>query len=290
MNVIIQAIVTGLLLGGLYALVGVGMSMIFGVMKLTNLAHGDFMILSSFIIVVFLQHVTNNMFVALILTIIVMLFFGTIVQKFLINRVIDKGADSPLLVMFGLSVIIQNALFLIFGPNAQIINTELMRTNIVSTQMLSVSALHLVNFLVAVAIIVALTVIMNKSSLGRAIRASSSNIKAAELMGINTKRMYIYAMGLTIIVTCVAGLLVGSTFMYFNFTGTQYLIIAFGVVVIGGMGSLMGTLIGGMILGLSQLLGATFFGTPYQTLSGFLVLLIILSIRPQGLFSKAIRK
>ena len=126
--------------------------------------------------------------------------------------------------------------------------------------------------------------------MGRAIRAASSNTKAAELMGVNTKRMYIYAMCLTVIVTSIAGLLVGSTFIFFNFTGTQYLIMAFGVVVIGGMGSLVGTFIGGIILGLAQLLGAHFLGITYQLISGYLALLIVLAIRPQGLLSKAVRK
>jgi len=286
----IQPLVTGILLGGLYAIIGVGMSLIFGIMKLTNLAHGDIMIMSAFLTTIIAQQITGNPILALFITIIIMIPFSILIQKFLINKVIDRGAEAPLLIMFGLSVAIQNGLFLIFGPGAHGVPTALRGVNVISTSHLSVSALHLVNFIVAVVIISALAVIMSKTPFGRAIRASSSNTKAAELMGVNTKRMYIYAMCLTVIVTSIAGLLVGSTFIFFNYTGPQYLIIAFGVVVIGGMGSLVGTFIGGMILGLSQLLGATIFGFPYQDLSGYIVLLILLAIRPQGLLSKAVRK
>jgi len=286
----IQAAVTGILLGGLYAIIGVGMSLIFGIMKLTNLAHGDIMIMSTFITMIVAQQFTGNPILALFITIIVMIPFSVLIQKFLINRVIDQGTEAPLLIMFGLSVAIQNALFLVFGPSSRIISNDLIRLNIISTRHLSVSAMHLINFIVAAVVIGALALLMNKTSVGRAIRASSSNTRAAELMGVNTKRMYIYAMCLTVIVTSIAGLLVGSTFVFFNFTGTQYLILAFGVVVIGGMGSLVGTFIGGMILGLAQLLGAQFFGVGYQLLSGYLTLLIVLAIRPQGLLSKAVRK
>jgi len=286
----IQAVVTGTLLGGLYAIIGVGMSMVFGIMKLTNLAHGDLMILSSFLTVIIAQQVTGNPILALFITIIIMIPFGALIQKFLINKVIDKGANAPLLIMFGLSIAIQNALFLIFGSGSRVMDTDLIRRNIVSTSNLTIPAQHLINFIVAVAVICVLALVMSKTPLGRAIRASSSNTMAAELMGINTKRMYIYAMSLTIIVTSIAGLLVASTFVFFHYTGTQYLIMAFGVVVIGGMGSLVGTLIGGIIMGLSQLLGSYFFGFVYQMHSGYLALLIVLTIRPQGLLSKAVRK
>ena len=112
----------------------------------------------------------------------------------------------------------------------------------------------------------------------------------SELLGVNTKRMYIYAMCMTVVTASIAGLLLGMTFPFVPTTGPQYLIIAFGVVVIGGMGSLMGTLLGGIILGLAQLVGSTFFGIGYQQLIGFIVLLVVLAIRPQGLLSKAIRK
>lgn len=290
MDTLLQSVVTGFLLGGLYALIGVGMSLIFGIMKITNIAHGDLMILATFFTMTFAMKFTDNVVIALLLTIAVMILIGVLVQKFLINKVIDKGAEPALLVCFGLSVTIQNALLLAYGPNSESIPTTLVNTNILHTAHLSVSGQYALNFVAAVVVICVLSLVMKKTSLGRAIRATSSDIVAAEMLGVNTKRMYIYAMCLTMAATCIVGLLVGQTFVFYPSSGTQYLIIAFGVVVIGGMGSIFGTLIGGIILGLSQLLGSNFLGTPYQILTGYLVLLIILTLRPQGLLSKKVRR
>jgi branched-chain amino acid transport system permease protein len=282
----IQAIVTGILLGGLYALIGVGMSLVFGIMKITNIAHGDLMILSAFFTMVFTRLISGSVILALLLSIVVMIIIGALVQKFLINQVIDKGSEPPLLVTFGLSIIIQNALLLVFGANSNSISTRLNKINILQSNFIAISGQYALNCAVAIAVIVALSLIINKTSFGRAIRATSSDVTAAELMGINTKRMYVYAMALTMCATCIAGLLVGETFVFYPSSGTQYLIIAFGVVVIGGMGSIMGTLLGGLILGLAQLIGAEIFGVTYELLIGYIVMLIILTIRPQGLLSK----
>ncbi|MDR3294457.1 MAG: branched-chain amino acid ABC transporter permease [Clostridiales Family XIII bacterium] len=285
-----QAVVTGVLLGGLYAVIGIGMSLIFGIMKLTNIAHGDIMILGTFLTMRIAQSLTGNPVIALLLTIVIMLVFAFAIQNFLINKVIAKGAEPALLVTFGLSIIISNALFLVFGANTRTIPSQLVTTNLIRTAHVSVSMMYAVNFIVAVAVIAVLSLVMNKTSLGRAIRAASSDTVMSELLGINTKHMYVYAMMLTVVTAAIAGMLVGMTFPFYPTTGTQYLIIAFGVVVIGGMGSLPGTLVGGIILGLAQLVGANFIGPTYQQLTGFLVLLVILAIRPQGLLSKAVRK
>ena len=285
-----QAIVTGVLLGGLYAIIGIGMSLIFGIMKLTNIAHGDIMILSTFLTMFITQNLTGNPVLALLITIVVMMLFAVGIQKFLINRVVTKGAEPALLVTFGLSIIISNALMLAFGANTQTIQSPLVAMNLIRTQYVSVSAMYMVSFIVAVVVIVVLSLVMSKTSFGRAIRAASSDTMMSELLGVNTKHMYIFAMMLTVVTASIAGMLVGMTFPFYPTTGTQYLIIAFGVVVIGGMGSLLGTLIGGIILGLAQLVGANFIGPTYQQLIGFIVLLVILAIRPQGLLSKAVRK
>jgi len=290
MDTLLQSVVTGLLLGGLYALIGVGMSLIFGIMKITNIAHGDLMILSTFFTMTLALRFTGSVLPALLLSIVAMVLVGILTQKFLINKVIDKGAEPALLVTFGLSIAIQNALLLGYGANSRSLPTTLMNTNLLHTEHLSVSGQYAVNFFVAAAVIAALSLILKKTSLGRAIRASSSDLLAAELMGINTKKMYVYAMCLTMAATSIAGLLVGQTFVFYPSSGTQYLIIAFGVVVIGGMGSIFGTLLGGLILGLSQLIGASLLGTPYQILSGYLVLLLLLTLRPQGFLSKKIRE
>jgi len=285
MEVLLQSLLNGILLGGLYAVIGLGMSLIFGIMGLINLAHGDLIIVSTYISMVVAIHYSGNVFIALLITVLVMIVVGLFCQSVLINRVVDKGAEPPLLITFGLSVILQNVLQLIFGADAKSIPTKLAAANAITTPWFSISAIYLIDFVVSILVILSLHFIIMKTYFGRAIRATSGDVVASELLGLNTKRIYAVTMALAMVTASIAGLLVGMTFTYYPTTGTEYLIIAFGVVVIGGMGSLVGTLMGGIILGLAQMLGSYFFGMAYQLFFGYVVLLIILTFRPQGLFA-----
>lgn len=287
---IIQSILNGILLGGLYAIIGIGMSLVFGIMGLTNLAHGDLIIVGAFLSMTFATQFFGSLWISLLITIVIMMMIGFVMQHFLINKVLDKGAEPALLATFGVSICLSNALLLVFGADARSISSSFASANIITTKIFSLSAVYVLDFIVAIAVIVALHYMLKYTYFGRSIRATSDDASAAELMGVNTKRIYSYTMCLAMVSATIAGLLVGMTFVFYPSTGTQYLIIAFGVVVIGGMGSLMGTLVGGMILGLAQLLGAYFFGTGYQLLVGYLVLLILLTIKPEGLLSTATRK
>lgn len=287
---IIQSALNGILLGGLYAVIGIGMSLIFGIMGLTNLAHGDFIIVGTFICMILAAELVGSLWLALAITILVMTVMGFVIQNFLINKVLDKGPEPALLTTFGISICLSNALLLFFGADARSINISFATTNIVATELITVPAVYTVDFIVAICVIVTLHYVLNHTYLGRAIRATADDSRAAELMGVDTKKVFSYTMGLAMISAAIAGLLVGTTFVFYPSTGTQYLIIAFGVVVIGGMGSLIGTLAGGIILGLAQLLGAFFFGSGYQLLSGYLVLLIILTVKPEGLLAAKTRK
>lgn len=287
---LLQCIVTGILLGGLYAVIGVGMSIVFGIMKLTNIAHGNLMILASFIIMVLTTSYIPNVILALIITIAIMVIIGFLFQKILVNKVIEKGDEPALLVTFGLSIVVQNLLDIIFGADARSIRNAFATVNVIQTEKVSVSGAYLMNFVVAVIVIILLSLIIKNTYLGRAIRATSDNKKAAELMGINTKSFFAITMAIAMATAAIAGLLVGNTFVFYPFSGTTYLIIAFGVVVIGGMGSIGGTLIGGIVLGLAQLLGSYFFGTGFQMLTGYVFMFFVLALRPNGLFARATRK
>lgn len=287
----IQVIVTGILLGGLYSMIGVGMSLVFGIMGLTNLAHGDLMILGTYITMVVANLLGCNLIVSTLISVVVMCVLGFIIQQFLVNQVMDKGQAPALLVTFGLSIFLSNLMLKIFSADNQIINNPLASKNVVTTDVLSISASYLISFIIACAIIIGLSLVMQKTNFGRAIRATSDDVMAAELMGVNTKLAYAAAMVICMGITAVAGSLVGSTFTFYPSSGTQYLIIAFGVVVIGGMGSLFGTLVGGIVLGVAQLLGGFIFGSGVQMLVAYVVLLVILALRPNGLFAaSAVRK
>ncbi len=286
MQDVMQPLLNGILLGGIYAAVGVGLSMIFGIVRMVNLAHGDLMILSSYIMLVVSNAIGVNPYLSLIVALPAMFLIGFCIQKFLLNRVLGIGMEPPLIVAFGLSIILQNGLLLVFSPDAQSLKTSLSIKSINLTETLSIPVIYLVGFLFGVGLILILQLFFRNTYLGRAIRAASDDEAAAQFMGINTKNIFAIAMGIAMMTAAVAGVLIGTTFTFFPHTGPQYLIIAFGVVIIGGAGSMIGTLIGGLILGLAQLMGAYFFGSGYQLLSGYVILILVLALRPQGLFGQ----
>jgi branched-chain amino acid transport system permease protein len=222
--------------------------------------------------------------------VIIMMAIGFVVQNFLVNNVLDKGSEPALLVMFGVSIFLANFLLKIFGADNQSIPNKLASMNVVSTPALSVSAMYLFSFIVGVIVIAFLHLLMQRTNFGRSIRATSDDTMAAELMGVNTRRAYTMAMMIALGTAAIAGSLVGSTFVFYPSSGTQYLILAFGVVIIGGMGSLIGTLLGGIVLGVAQLLGGYFFGSGVQMLVAYIVLLVLLAVRPNGLLASAVRK
>jgi branched-chain amino acid transport system permease protein len=286
MQSLAQPIMNGILLGGLYAAIAIGLSTMFGIVKLVNLAHGDLIILSSFISLVLISSTGVNPLWTLLVVVPVMYLLGYFIQSFLLNRVLGKEMEPPLLVAFGLSIIVQNLLLLIFTPDARALETSLVLMTIPIAEHLYIPVVYLLDFLSSVAVILFLHYFFQKTFTGRAIRAASDDRVAAKLMGVDTKSVYAKAMGISMMTAGVAGVLVGMTFTFYPQTGPQYLIIAFGVVVIGGLGSMKGTLVGGLVLAVAQLLGSHFFGSGYQLLSGYLVLLFILAVRPRGIFGR----
>ena len=279
-------IMNGLLLGGLYGIVGIGMSMIFGIVRVVNLAHGDLVILASYLSFVTLSIFNVSPLLTLVLVIPAMFLIGFVIQYYLVNRVVGQGMNPPLLVAFGLSIIVQNLLLLIFTPDARALLTSISIATLPIGNFINIPVVYLVDFIGSLLTIFLLSRFFNRTYLGKAIRAASDDEGAAQLMGINTKRIYAWAMAIAGGTAAIAGVLVGMTFTFYPHTGPDYLIIAFGVVIIGGLGSLIGTFLGGLILGLAQILGAHFLGPGFQLLSGYIILLIVLAFKPTGLFAK----
>jgi branched-chain amino acid transport system permease protein len=262
------------------------MSMIFGIVRLVNLAHGDLVIVASYLSLVLLSFIKVSPLFTLIAVIPIMFIIGFAIQYYLINRVIGKGMNAPLLVAFGLSIILQNLLLLIFTPDARTLLSSIAVKSLALGGFLTIPLVYFVDFIGAIIVILLLSQFLRKTYLGKAIRAASDDEGAAQLMGINTKVIYAWAMALAMGTAGVAGVFVGMTFTFYPHTGPEYLIIAFGVVIIGGLGSLFGTFLGGLILGLAQILGAHFLGPGFQLLSGYMILLIVLALKPTGLFAK----
>ncbi len=279
--IVIQYLINGILLGGIYALLGVGMTMIFGIVKLTNLAHGEFVIIGAYASTLIAQALGVDPILTLIVTIPFMFLIGMGLQSGLINRVMQKGSEPALLVTFGLSIILQDAMLLLFSADARHAGAAYSST-ILKIGSVSIALLDIILLAISLISICILTWFLNKTYMGRSIRATSDDTQAAALMGVSVKKTYAIAMGIAMATAAVAGLCIGLKWTFYASSGGSYLLIAFGVVVIGGMGSIPGTLVAGLIFGLAQVIG----GANYGLLISYILLIIMLAVRPQGLFSK----
>ena len=285
----VDTILQGLLLGGLYALFATGLSLIFGVMRIVNLAHGDLSILAAFLAVVAVESLGLDPFVALVLVAPVMAALGYGLQTLVLNRLLGQGILPPILVTFGLSIIIQNALLEIFSADSRRLDPGGIETASVALRgQLAVGWLPLITLAVAVAILLGLQGLIGRLSVGRAFRATSDDQETAELMGIDNRRLYGLAMALSLGIVAVAGVFLGIRTTFTFASGPDRLLFAFEAVIIGGLGSLWGTLVGGAVLGVAQTVGAK-LSPGWGILTGHLVFLAVLLLRPQGLFAKARR-
>ena len=280
-----SAIVQGTLLGGLYALFAAGLSLIFGVMRLVNIAHGDLIVLAAYLGLSTTVMLGIHPFVALLIVMPAMAGIGYVLQRGILNRTLGDDILPPLLVTFGLSVIIQNALLEGYSADPQKLNAGLVETASVPLGGLTVGVLPLLTFGIAVAVIAALQFMFYRTSLGRAFRATSDNSDIAQLMGLNKAHVFGMAMALALAVTAIAGILLGVRTSFDPSVGGARLIFGFEAVIIGGLGNLWGTLAGGIILGVAQTIGAK-IDPGWQLLSGHIAFLVVLAVRPQGLFPR----
>ena len=278
-------ITMGILLGGLYTLIALGLSLIFGVMKLVNVAHGDFVILSSYVAFSLFTAFGIDPILALVLLVPAAFGLGWLVQTYLLNRAFKISMEAPMIIAFGLSLIIQNFCQIMWTPLSRGLTTDYALNNL-SLGPINLPLVYVLDFLAAVVVTLGLRAFLKYTYLGKAIIASSQNEKAALLMGVKTRNIYIFTFALAIAFAAIAGVFLGLTFPFVPTSGVSFLIIAFGVVILGGMGSVLGTLVGGIVFGLSQTLGGYFIGANAQLLIAYLMVLVIMAIRPQGIFSR----
>jgi branched-chain amino acid transport system permease protein len=283
----VDAVVQGVLLGALYALLATGLSLVFGVMRMVNLAHGDLSTLAAYLALVVVQATGINPFLALPVVVPLMMALGYLLQRLLLNRSIDHGPLSPLLITFGLSVIIQNVLLDVFsadsrGLDAGAIENESIRF----TDQIAVGVFPTLTFVVAVVVLGGLGLVLARTQLGRALRATSDDHTAARLVGIDHRHLYAVALAIALGTVAIAGVFLGIRTTFGPTDGPTRLISAFEAVIIGGLGSLWGTFVGGIVLGVAQAVGNQ-ISPSFQLLAGHLVFLAILMFRPHGLFAPA---
>jgi branched-chain amino acid transport system permease protein len=282
LNVILQ----GVLIGGLYAMFAAGLSLIFGVMRLVNIAHGDLIVLAAYVSLMATQTFGMDPLTSLLLVVPVMALIGYGLQRGLLNRTLGDDLLPPLLVTFGLSIIIQNGLLELFTADSRKLQAGAIEIHTFQlVQNLWIGALPLIQFVVAVAVIGGLQLLFYRTALGRALRATSDDQAVAQLMGLDTRHVFAVAMALSLAVIAIAGVFLAVRANFDPAIGPARLIFAFEAVIIGGLGSMWGTLAGGIILGVSQAIGAQ-IDPGWQLLAGHIVFLAILAVRPQGLFPK----
>ncbi len=278
-------VIMGILLGGLYSLIALGLSIVFGVMKLINVAHGDLVILSSYIAFAFLSSFGVDPIISLVIGIPVLFGVGYFLQIFLLNRAFKISMEAPLIIAFGVSIVFQNAFQMAWSPMSRGLTTSY-ALNSFNLGGVHIPLIYLLDFVIAILVMLFLREFLRRTYLGKAINAASQDRGAAHLMGINTNRVYAFAFGLAMIFAAIAGVFLGLTFPFTPASGPSYLIIAFGVIVLGGMGNMLGTFIGGVIMGLAQTMGGHFLNATAQMLVAYVIVLIIMTVRPQGIFGR----
>ncbi|MDR3516857.1 MAG: branched-chain amino acid ABC transporter permease [Azospirillaceae bacterium] len=283
----LDTIIQGVLLGGLYALFAAGLSLVFGIMRLVNLAHGDLIVLAAFLILVLVTALGLNPFVATLVAMPLMFAIGWALQFFLLNRTLGADILPPLLVTFGLSIVIQNGLLEGFTADSRRVSVGGLESASVALGPIHVGVMPVLTLASAIAVIIGLNQLFYRTSLGRAFRATSDDPVTAGLMGIRPKRIFATATGIALAVVTIAALYLGTRANFNPTIGPARLIYAFEAVIIGGLGSLWGTLFGGIVIGIAQTFGAA-INPEWQILAGHLAFLVVLLVRPRGLFPRAV--
>ena len=282
----VNAVVQGILLGGLYALFATGLSLGFGVMRLVNLAHGDLSILAAFMAFSVADALSWNPLVALVIVLPGAFVFGYVLQRLMFDRVVGVDPAYQIVATFGLSIIIQNALLRKYtADNRGLAVGRIATSSIRINDSIGIGWLPLITFLCGVGVLATLALFLKHTRMGRAFRATSDDPEAAQLMGIDNRRVYGLALAIALVTVALAGVLLGAHTTFTPFTGPVRLIYAFEAVIIGGLGSLWGTLAGGITLGVAQLVGKQ-ISTEWGDLLGHLVFLGVLAFRPMGMFGK----
>jgi branched-chain amino acid transport system permease protein len=282
---LLSALITGVLLGGIFAITALGLSLVFGVMRLVNIVHGELVVLGAYVALELTRHTGIDPLLTILIVAPLLFVFAAPLHRLLLEPLMAKGPEPALLTTFALSVIAQNVFILIWSGDTQSLQASYATASF-SVGGLRISTMYLISFAIALVLCGGVHLLLQRTGLGREIRASSEDSVAAAGLGVNVTRVRVFVYGLAAACAAVGGVLVGLTFDFTPTSGLTYLLTGFAVVVLGGLGSVKGTLLGAILLGVIESVGASFFGDGYRDLIGFVAFLIVLSLRPQGLFGR----
>jgi branched-chain amino acid transport system permease protein len=281
-----QAIVNGVLIGGLYVLISIGLTLIFGVMRVINFAHGDLMMVAMYVTYWLFTLYGIDPYLSLLATIPILFVVGSVIQRFLIDRVLTGPQESQLFLTLGVMLVVQNLALLFWKADYRAINTYY-TGSVIRLGGVFISVPKLTSFFVAVLLTALLYIFLTRTRTGKAMRATAQNREVSSLMGVDVRRVYVIAFGIGTACVGAAGTLL-STFYYISPTvGTTFTLMAFLAVVLGGMGSFTGALFGGLIVGLAESLGAVYVATQYRELVTFVLFILILLVKPSGLLGRS---
>jgi branched-chain amino acid transport system permease protein len=281
----VNTVIQGILLGGLYALFAAGLSLVFGVMRVVNLAHGDLSVLAAFIALLLVEHTGLSPLATLVVVVPAMFVVGWVLQAGIVNFAL-RTELAPLLATFGVAIVLQNLLQEGFSADSRGLDAGRLETSSIRIgNDIGIGWFPLLTFVTSVVVLLALHVLLNRTQIGRALRATSDDQRTASLVGIDNRRIYSLAMAISLATVAVAGVFLAIRTTFSPSVGPARLIFGFEAVIIGGLGSLWGTLLGGIVLGVAQAVGAQ-ISSGWGVLTGHLVFLAVLAVRPSGLFPR----
>jgi branched-chain amino acid transport system permease protein len=286
MTIFFQSLISGILIGGVYALIGIGLTIIFGVMRVINFAHGDLLMLGMYGTYYLFALFHIDPFLSILITMPLMFLFGALLQLGIINRILGALPQNQILLTIGLGLIMSNSIMLAFTSDYKILTTTYSSSS-VSVLGISISLPLLISFAITSAITAALYWFLLKTDTGQAIRATAQDREAARLMGINVSKMSIIAFGLGTSLAATAGALISPTYYIFPQVGSIFTLKAFVITVLGGMGSVVGATLGGVLIGVAESIGGLYFGSGWKEVVVFVLFLLVLLFKPSGLFGKS---
>lgn len=283
LTIIGQTLISGILMGGIYALVSIGLTLIYGVMNVVNFAHGEFLMLAMYLTYWLFHYFHLDPYLAIFLVTPVLFIVGVLTQKLIMQHLIDKEHYTQIFATVGLSIAMANAALFFWKADYRMVKTSY-TTSVIDVGQLVVSYPRLVSFLVAIAITFLLFVFLKYTYLGKAIRATSQDNQGAKLMGVNIRRVYVITLGIGSACVGVAGALLMPIYYAFPNVGLQFVLIAFVCVVLGGMGNITGAFFGGLIIGLVESFSGFFIAPDLKEAVYFIIFVLVLLIKPSGLF------
>jgi len=286
MTVFLQSLISGILIGGVYALIGIGLTIIFGVMRVINFAHGDLLMIGMYMTYTLFTLLGIDPFVSITITIPLMFLFGAFLQKVFINRMQGALPQNQILLTIGLGLIMSNTMMLAYTSDYKILTTDYSSSSF-NIAGISISTPLAISFLITAAITAMLYWFLLKTDTGQAIRATAQDREAAQLMGINVKWMSILAFGMGSALAGTAGALISPTYYIFPQIGSTFTLKAFVITVLGGMGSIVGATIGGVIIGVAESVSAVYISSGWKDVVVFVLFLLVLLFKPAGLMGKS---